>query len=239
MGKTDLISRSKTDVTSNMKVLIFDTETTGLPTQRVGANAGPNNWPHLVSIAWMVLDSDSNKVVTQKSYVIKPINWTIPEESTAIHGIIHHYAERYGADLGAVMDEFLTTEHDILVAHNMAFDENVLINALLWDLGRSDFSGLTKPRFCTMSIGRDMCQLPYPSGLAGNKPPKLTELYEHVFHKKPIKSRLHGSFYDTKILCDILKVCNHIRSRIGLSVISNSTNNGNKNQDIKNGVLYL
>ena len=222
-----------------MKVLIFDTETTGLPTQRVGANAGPNNWPHLVSIAWMVLDSDSNKVVTQKSYVIKPINWTIPEESTVIHGIIHHYAERYGADLGAVMDEFLTTEHDILVAHNMAFDENVLINAMLWDLGRSDFSGLTKPRFCTMSIGRDMCQLPYPSGFAGNKPPKLTELYEHVFHKKPIKSRLHGSFYDTKILCDILKVCNHIRSRIGLSVISNIANNGNKNQDIKNGVLYL
>ena len=222
-----------------MKVLIFDTETTGLPIQRVGANAGPNNWPHLVSIAWMVLDSDSNKVVTQKSYVIKPINWTIPEESTAIHGIIHHYAERYGADLGEVMDEFLTTEHDILVAHNMAFDENVLINAMLWDLGRSDFSGLTKPRFCTMSIGRDMCQLPYPSGFAGNKPPKLTELYEHVFHKKPIKSRLHGSFYDTKILCDILKVCNHIRSRIGLSVISNSTDNGNKNQDIKNGVLYL
>lgn len=233
----DLISLSIADVTPRMKVLIFDTETTGLPTKRVGANAGPNNWPHLVSIAWMVLDSDSNKVVTQKSYVIKPQNWTIPAESTAIHGIIHHYAERYGADLGAVMDEFLTTEHDILVAHNMAFDENVLLNALLWDLGRSDFQGLAKPKFCTMDIGRHMCRLPYPRGFAGNKPPKLTELYEHVFHKKPVKSRLHGSFYDTKILCDILKVCDPIRSRIGLS-IGHDTNTNARAKDFR-GVLSL
>lgn len=200
-----------------MKVLIFDTETTGLPIKRVGAYAGPDNWPHVVSIAWMVLDSDTNKILTQKSYVVKPDTWTIPEESTAIHGIIHRYAERYGADLGAVMDEFLGTEYDIMVAHNLVFDENVLVNALLWDLKRA-FSGFTKPKFCTMNLSRDMCRLPYPSGYAGNKPPKLTELYEHVFHKKPVKSRLHGSFYDTKILSDILKTSRVLRAQIGLSV---------------------
>ena len=207
-----------------MKVLIFDTETTGLPTQRVGAKHGPNNWPHIVSIAWMVLDSETNKILTQKSYVIKPVNWTIPEESTAIHGIIHHYAERYGADLGEVMDEFLATDYDILVAHNLAFDENVLLNALLWDLGRS-FEGFVRPKFCTMNMSRDMCRLPYPSGYPGNKPPKLSELYEHVFRKKPTKSRLHGSFYDTKILCDILKVHDPIRSRIGLGVVPGKNTN--------------
>jgi DNA polymerase III epsilon subunit-like protein len=177
----------------------------------------------------MVLDSDTNKILTQKSYVIKPANWIIPEESTAIHGIIHRYAERYGADLGEVMDEFLATEYDILVAHNLAFDENVLLNALLWDLGRS-FDGFTKPKYCTMNISRDMCRLPYPSGYPGNKPPKLIELYEHVFHKKPIKSRLHGSYYDTKILCDILKTCDPIRSRIGLSTVSNKNTNARETQ---------
>ena len=233
----DLISRHVVDLTPRMKVLIFDTETTGLPSKRVGANAGPDNWPHLVSIAWMVLDSETNKILTQKSYVIKPQNWIIPQDSSDIHGIIHHYAERYGADLAAVMDEFLTTEHDVIVTHNMAFDENVMVNALRWDLGRSEFSGFAKPKFCTMTIGREMCRLPYPSGFAGNKPPKLTELYEHVFHKKPEKSRLHGSFYDTKILCDILKVCDPIRSRIGLSV-GDDINTNARAKDVR-GVLSL
>lgn len=210
---------------TTMRVLIFDTETTGLPTQRVGAKTGPNIWPHVVSIAWMVLDSDTNKTLSQKSYIIKPVGWVIPEESTAIHGIMHRYAERYGAELGAVIDEFLAVDHDILVAHNLTFDENVILNAVMWDLGRREFQGLTKPRFCTMTLSRDMCRLPYPSGYPGNKPPKLSELYEHVFHKKPTKSRLHGSFYDTKILCDILKTCAPIRSQLGLRVAPHNTTN--------------
>jgi DNA polymerase-3 subunit epsilon len=200
-----------------MKILIFDTETTGLPTKRVDAAFGPNIWPHIVSIAWMVLDSDTNKILTQKSYVVKPEAWVIPEESTAIHGVIHDYALRYGKELGPVINEFLETEYDILVAHNLAFDENVLMNAILWDLKRPDFQGFKKPKFCTMNLSRDMCRLPYPSGYPGLKPPKLVELYEHIFHKKPIKSRLHGSFYDTKILCDILKTSQVLRIRIGLS----------------------
>jgi DNA polymerase III epsilon subunit-like protein len=220
-----------------MRVLIFDTETTGLPTQRVGAKTGPNIWPHIVSISWMVLDSDTNKTLAQKSYIIKPGGWVIPEESTAIHGIMHRYAERYGADLAGVMDDFLAVNHDILVAHNLAFDENVILNAVMWDLGRRDFQGFTKPRFCTMTISRDMCRLPYPSGYPGNKPPKLSELYEHVFRKKPTKSRLHGSFYDTKILCDILKTCAPIRSHLGLSV--GAANNTNDSHADSGDVLAL
>ena len=210
-------SGASTDVAySKMRVLIFDTETTGLPKKRQSAWLEPHVWPHIVSISWMLYDSDRNKTVLQKTYNIKPINWIIPQESTAIHGILHSYAERYGAPLGEVMEEFLNIEYDALVAHNLEFDENVIINAMRWDLGHV-FEGFTKPKYCTMRISRPMCNLPYPSGYRGIKPPRLGELYEYVFHKKPMSSRLHGSFYDTKILCDIIKVCEPIRTAIGLS----------------------
>ena len=213
-----------------MKVLMFDTETTGLPKKRQSAWLEPNVWPHIVSIAWMVYDSKLDKVTVQKCYNIKPMHWVIPEESTAIHGILHKYAERYGAPLKDVMEEFLNTEYDILVAHNLEFDENVIINAMRWDLGEV-FEGFTKPKYCTMRIGRSMCKLPYPSGYPGIKPPKLSELYEHVFHKKPTKSRLHGSFYDTKLLCDIVKTYDPIRQAIGLSPVCDEiTNEGQTTQ---------
>lgn len=48
-----------------MKLLIFDTETTGLPKSRKASTEGPNNWPHIVSISWVILDSDTNKIEKQ------------------------------------------------------------------------------------------------------------------------------------------------------------------------------
>ncbi len=217
---------------------MFDTETTGLPTKRQSAWIAPNVWPHIVSISWMVYDSKLHKVTTQKTYNIKPMDWVIPEESTAIHGILQTYAERYGACLKEVMEEFLMTEYDILVAHNLSFDENVIINAMRWDLGEV-FEGFTKPKYCTMNISRNMCNLPYPSGYPGIKPPKLSELYEHVFHKKPMKSRLHGSYYDTKLLCDIIKSYQPIRQAIGLSPVSDEMTNEDVNQGTQGTVSVL
>ena len=38
--------------------MFFDTETTGLPKYRDQAYKAPGNWPHIVSIAWIILNSD-------------------------------------------------------------------------------------------------------------------------------------------------------------------------------------
>jgi DNA polymerase-3 subunit epsilon len=219
-----------------MKVLIFDTETTGLPVDwKIPAQRQPHNWPHVVSIAWMVLDSETNKIESQKSYIIKPIGWTIPEDSTAIHGIRHSFAESYGAPLGEVIREFFETECDMYVAHNMNFDENVIMNAVYWDLN-GDVYRFQSPTKCSMKLSTAMCRLPFKSG-GGNKPPKLSELYEHVFRRKPVLSRLHGSFYDTKILTEIIQKYQPMREALGLSVRNSSSDNAS--QGIKDGVLYV
>ena len=67
---------------NRMKIVIFDTETTGLPKSLEPADKSPNNWPHLVSISWVVIENTFPYAISkQRSYIIKPQNWTIPEDS--------------------------------------------------------------------------------------------------------------------------------------------------------------
>ena len=87
-----------------------------------------------------------------------------------------------------------------------------------------------------MKLSTAMCRLPFKSG-GGIKPPKLSELYEHVFRRKPVLSRLHGSFYDAKILTEIIQKYQPMREALGLSVRNSSLDN--VNQGIKDGVLYV
>lgn len=222
-----------------MKVLIFDTETTGLPMMaKARAETLENNWPNIVDIAWIVLDSDTNKILQQKSYIIKPQGWVIPEDATAIHGIHQSFAESYGSPLKDVLKEFFETECDMYVAHNSYFDENVLMNAVHWVLDGKLYE-FKKPIRCTMNIARRMCKLPFTNGNSGYKSPKLSELYEHVFREKPIQSKLHGAAYDTKILTKIIQNYEPIRRELGLSARPIETPNVSTSQSIKGSILYL
>ena len=200
-----------------MKLLIFDTETTGLPKSREAAEKKPNNWPHLVSISWVILDSDTNETIKERNYVIKPINWTIPADSTKIHGITTEHAMMYGTNLYEVMFEFMGEECDMLVAHNMEFDISVVVNAVLWDLGLQ-FPPITPKQKCTMKLSRDLCKLPGSYGKY--KYPKLKELYYHVFKKMPDELQLHNSLYDVKVLTEIIQTYLPLRQAMGLVVRS-------------------
>jgi DNA polymerase-3 subunit epsilon len=214
-----------------MKLLIFDTETTGLPVDRnKQAIKEPNNWPHIVSISWVVLDADTNKIESKNSFIVKPINWTIPLEATKVHGITNEKAMLKGSPLSEVMEQFSRESYDCLVAHNIQFDFNVLMNAYHWDLGMKVNDTLYK-RKCTMMLSTDLCKL---QGQWGYRWPKLSELYEFAFHRKPISSSLHSSLYDTVILAEIIQHCDELRHKMGLPVKLTFVNNGSGNK-----TLYL
>lgn len=192
-----------------MRVVYFDTETTGLPKTRESATRGPDNWPHLVSIAW-IIDDDGEK--TETYHVIKP-KWTIPADSTAIHGITQEHATQHGSDVKTVMQEFIGLNADVLVAHNMDFDFNVILNAILWD------SGIPYPKIpklvCTMEAGRNICRIPVNYSKSKFKVPKLVELYEFTFGKRP-EAQLHNSLNDTRVLVEIVESTQMFRKLIGL-----------------------
>ena len=199
-----------------MKILVFDTETTGLPKDSsLTAFQSPDNWPHLVSISWAVLDSDSNSVMKTHCYIVRPDNWTIPEEASRIHGITHAKALEFGIPLRDVMEAFNGEQCDMMVAHNLKFDMNAVVNAIIWDL-KIPFKGFAKRKFCTMEVGTAMCKIP---GRYGYKYPKLKELYEKVIGHKPKSEQLHNALFDTLYLCEIVQKSSEIRIQMGLEHI--------------------
>ena len=211
-----------------MKFLIFDTETTGLPRDfSAYAFKEPNNWPHIVSISWAIMDGKMNKVLSSQSYIIKPQGWEIPFESTVIHGITTAEATEYGHNLVEIMDKFFSEDVDAYIAHNIHFDKNVIYNAMLWDLGYRFFTGFGKPKMCSMQIGRKLCKLPK------NKSPRLSELYEFCTGKKPNVASLHNSLYDTLFLCDSISSCPEIR----IDLIKSYENQLNENKENVAAVL--
>jgi len=203
-----------------MRLLIFDTETTGLPKTREPAIKYPDNWPHLVSIAWVVVEND--KILKSEYHIIRP-QWEIPADSVKIHGITHEKAMAEGEHLSDVMLKFIEEPHDIMIAHNMNFDFNVLMNAIMWDLQMSAYPEFKK-RFCTMEASRNMLKIPFANG-RGYKSPKLTELYEFVMKKKPVENSLHNSLYDAQLLGEIVINSAQIRTMMGLVVIPINTSN--------------
>jgi len=197
-----------------MKVLVFDTETTGLPYDySLSVRQYPDNWPHIVSISWAVIDSNTNTVVKSHCYIVKPEKWTITEESTKIHGITQSQALEFGLPLRHVMEQFNSEQFDVMVAHNLKFDLNVVLNAIIWDLGMKDFKGFAKQKLCTMEIGTTMCKL---LGRSGYKYPKLAELYQHVTGQLPKANQLHNALFDTLYLCEIIQKSTEIRIQLGI-----------------------
>ena len=208
-----------------MKLLIFDTETTGLPRNKTSASQSPNNWPHIVSISWLILDTETNEELISKSYIVRPNGWYIPEDSVKIHGITTEYALKNGKDLYEVIVEFINEDCDAWVAHNLEFDINVVINATIWDLN-SNFPAIPNKKLCTMLLSRNLCKL--PGSFGKYKLPKLKELYNHVFGKYPDELQLHNSFYDVRILTDIIKTYSPLRSAMGIHTNANNYNDMGK-----------
>jgi len=186
--------------------IFIDTETTGLPKNRYSnAMQGPDNWPDIVSIAWKVYDG--TKCIKMEIYEIKPMGWTISEESTRIHGITNEYAQRYGKNLHAIL---LLLKKDLetcqsVVAHNLEFDKNVIFNAYKWRLDLNPWLFWPRDEICTMNRAEPELKIPskYPKEYRPYKSPSLAELYQATFHDTLPSGLQHRADFDVGILTDI------------------------------------
>ncbi|MCB0479608.1 MAG: 3'-5' exonuclease [Crocinitomicaceae bacterium] len=160
-----------------MKILFFDTETSGLPINWKAPASDINNWPRLIQLGYIYQDEE-RKELKQGNYIIKPFGFTIPTEASDVHGISTEKALAEGLDLGPVLDVFhqLVSEADVLVAHNMAFDEKIMGAEFIRN-GKSDIIA-GKSKICTMLKSIDFCAIP---GKYGYKWPKLEELHIKLF----------------------------------------------------------
>jgi len=157
--------------------LFFDTETTGLPLNWKAPVTDLSNWPRLGQLAWVLYDNSGN-LVSGSDHIIKPEDFTIPVNAAAIHGITHERASMEGTPLSMVLSEFLSciNKSEILVAHNMSFDEKIVGAEFL----RQNMPNAIpqKNRICTMMKSTNFCKLQGPYGY---KWPKLSELHYILF----------------------------------------------------------
>lgn len=158
-------------------LLFFDTETSGLPRSHKAPATDLDNWPRMVQLAWHLIDLDGNRQEAFEA-IISPEDFSIPQEAAQVHGITNERAKVEGQPLSEVLHRFLISlrEADTLIAHNIAFDENVVGAELLRCFLPNPLPSFQ--RQCTMLASTELCALP---GRYGPKWPKLEELHNFLF----------------------------------------------------------
>lgn len=157
-----------------MKVLSFDTETTGRPESYTDSF---ELWPRLVSFGYWLQDFDDLKFSKGEELII-PEGFEIPEDSTKVHGITTELATEKGITLeeGLKKIEALFKKADLIIIHNAKFDISIICGEQIRK-GRHNVELLNKNEkvFCMMQKTVKILQLPKSRG-GGYKWPSLSEL---------------------------------------------------------------
>jgi len=170
--------------------LFFDTETTGLPSNWKAPVTDLNNWPRLVQLAYLLYDSNGNKI-SGGDFIIKPSGFTIPPEASRIHRITTEIANSEGKPLLTVLQLFnsLIVKASYLIAHNMSFDEKIVGAEFIRNGMQNTIPD--KNRICTMERTTNFCAIDGPYGY---KWPKLSELHNKLFRTG--FEEAHNAAYD-------------------------------------------
>lgn len=159
-----------------MNVLIFDTETTGM-VQWKEPPEHPSQ-PDLVQLAMLLVDRDDWSIKSRVSLFVQLAEGvTIDPEAEKTHGISAADCERFGVPPVVAVSLFnqLCMQADVIVAHNISFDETVMLTALHRLGGRPNrMEG--KALVCTKEATTEILKLP---GKYGYKWPTLAEAYRH------------------------------------------------------------
>ncbi|MBU4487266.1 MAG: 3'-5' exonuclease [Candidatus Delongbacteria bacterium] len=130
--------------------LFFDTETTGLPIDPKAPTSDFDNWPRIVQLAYLLYD-DNGILTASEDFIIKPVGFEIPLESSRIHGITTDRALKEGHQITIVLNKFteFVQKSNFLVGHNIFFDKKVVGSEYLRN-GLED-SLQFKKKICTMT----------------------------------------------------------------------------------------
>lgn len=189
---------------NNMKYLVFDTETTGLPPRRI--NYSNPNWetaiPYIVQLSWILYDSENDNIEGVYDYIIKMKDGiNIPDVVANIHGITNEISRMKGVDISVALLEFekCLKQTDILIAHNLEFDKKFIMAELKRNNFVYDIDAYGYNEYCTMQNSIKLCNIvKYNSMGPYLKYPKLIELHKHLFGCEP--DNLHNSLVDV-IVC--------------------------------------
>lgn len=170
-----------------MLALIFDVETTGLPKRKKAEISDFDNWPHIVQISWLVFNVTNGKIISINDHITRlQEGIKIPEASTKVHGITNEIMKEKGENIIDILMKFNNDlmESQVIVAHNIDFDETIIgVESLRW-LDYNIFDNYKNHKYCTMRRSRKIKK----------KWMKLVNLHEYLFNTVP--QNLHNSLID-------------------------------------------
>jgi len=198
-----------------MRVLVFDTETTGLPQSKIISPDTLKLWPHIVQFSYVIYDTEANDIVVSSDDIVKVgKDVVISDGSIELHGITKEISQNKGKNINELIDVFCShlKSVDVLVGHNIEFD----IKMIKVELLRFIYSDMSDDKsikyknnlydlsifqniYCTMQNSIDLCSIKKQDkyGKEYNKYPKLIELHQKLFNSAP--NNLHNSFNDILI----------------------------------------
>jgi DNA polymerase-3 subunit epsilon len=200
--------------------LIFDVETTGLLSKKTSIT----DQPHIIQLAFVCYDMEKKRIIKQYDSLIQlPPDVTIPPFVVELTGITQNMCQTQGKPIFEVLQAFYDAYMwcDGLIAHNMDFDENMI----LLEIERYReliiqqqlhclvlFSPMYEKmnnveRYCTMRKGTPICNIDKPSSVVENKTekkpakkwPKLHELYTTLFPNELMPVQMHNAMVDVQV----------------------------------------
>jgi len=210
-----------------MRVLVFDTETTGLPKKSVGREVTFTNevdWPHIVQFSYVVYNTKSFTLENLVDVIISvPKEVEFTPESVRLHGITREISNQNGKNIDDVLLTFtqVCEQVDVIVAHNITFDINMIKaefyrilkksvldepmtspNTIRRRIGLEQFAcmSMSKTFCCTMRENTELCDIRVrrSDNTEYKKYPTLSELHAKLYGVVP--RNLHNSLHDV-IVC--------------------------------------
>jgi DNA polymerase-3 subunit epsilon len=192
-----------------MKVLAFDTETTGLPENMNAPMTDSAKWPYIIQLSFILFDTEQKEILEYSDHIIK-LAGTIPisPASVSIHNITRERSEKEGIHIRAALQEFTAAmkEADLIIAHNIAFDKKLILAELSRHQLPNCFVRANTynepepiPEYCTMKETINLCKIANPVAKYADqyKWPRLNELHKHLFHTEPTGT--HNAIADVMI----------------------------------------
>jgi DNA polymerase III epsilon subunit-like protein len=173
-----------------MLVLVFDTETTGLPKERDASIYDTEKWPHIVQISWILYNTETR---THEDIVDLLVQSPVAPsaQSEKIHGISHKQCLRKGVKIDIALHRFdkVLSWADVIVGHNVSFDKRMVIVEGIRIGHKLCFNteGGNIQEHCTMRNNVKFCKIER-TGKNNNKYlkfPQLIELYNCLFNDSP------------------------------------------------------
>jgi DNA polymerase III epsilon subunit-like protein len=187
-----------------MKILFFDTETTGLHNPRLPH--GHIEQPHLLQLGFAVFDENGKN--SHRAQLLRsdcPI--PIPPQATAVHGLTEDYCRAQGLLIHTILDIFnaYVEASDILVGYNTPYDLAVINHECKRGEPFATQIAFPPNQLDLMQICTPLCALP---GKFGHKYswPKLSVACERILGAPPSQSHdaLADVHYTAKLFFKLL-----------------------------------